>query len=806
MHARFWLALACAMGGALVWWIAAREDGVSRVVAHAATLDPVAAPAPAELTAAPSHERLEPAPAASREVDAPESRPESRRVLETSPAPVSVRVQLALASEAPGSFDGWLVEAQSWLEHTDETFLHEARASAKGVAEFSFPGFVHIDWLRCVPPPESGLALAFAEHHADLDPGDSLEETLELDLGGVLGARVVDTDGRPVAEARVHAYSEGVGYDLTSWQPGLVAATTGADGRVEFPPLPPGDWCLGVEPERWLQIEPDLNSGACSEVQARVRAEDRDIEVVPLHRFRLSVRDALGRPVEAAEVQLAPLELRALATRTPEPLEFFLGHARPPEEGAAPRVWPYDTLVWTTDAQGEAELFGIEGRWELGVVPQLGRGQGQTGELIRSVLELPCPDQTVRLPAAVQGFHARVQDAAGRPIEGVEAALVRTANGVSVSTTSARDGSFELRGLQPGVECRLELSHRDYLPGAWSVWTTAAAQPPVFELRRAGAVSVRMTDTTEKPLQGRGVAVLALLPDEPAQPAESAWLARHPHGARFSDGAGRIQFTQLPPGRVELGLQLPFATNTSGPAIQRVTMELFQRWVLPVQEGEQTLRVDLGRYVPPAPRQVPHTGVVLDADSGAPLDGVWVFARSATGQSRVRTDGEGRFNIAGVSSPLSLTLLGLGYLPLEVPEQECAPGVHEHRLALRPGGHAVTVEFLDRDGVRLPRLEVAVKNEDGASHLGWMRTGSEPFFSSGQRVLTDGRLVLESQAEGRVRFELSIAGHALGSGAVEVGGGRAPEAASVRLEQSLAEMRAEIERALGGDEDGEGED
>ena len=51
----------------------------------------------------------------------------------------------------PGAFDGWRVEAQSWLERTNETFPHEARADAAGLAEFVFPGFVHVDWLRFGP-------------------------------------------------------------------------------------------------------------------------------------------------------------------------------------------------------------------------------------------------------------------------------------------------------------------------------------------------------------------------------------------------------------------------------------------------------------------------------------------------------------------------------------------------------------------------------------------------------------------------------------------------------------------------------
>lgn len=793
MHARSWLALACAAGGLLIWWLAAREGGKPRAVAHAAPPAAEVAREPVGLADAPVLEAPAPTPLTVEGPDAPASRPEPRQPLETTPAPVTVRVRLALASGEPGSFDGWLVEAQSWRVDTDETFPHEARANAAGLALFTFPGFVHIDWLRCVPPPESGLALAFSEHHVDLDPGEALEETLELERGGVLGTRVVDLDGQPVAGARVHAYSEGMGYDLTSWQPGIVSATTGADGRVELSPLPPGEWCLGVEPDRWLQIEPDLDNGLCFEVERGVRAEDLDIEVVALHRFRLSVLDAQGRPVEGAEVQFTPRELRApgLSTRSPAALELFLGRAPLPEEGGAPRVWPYDTLVWSTDARGEAELFGPEGSWELRVVPLLGRDEGASDEVLRRGLALPCPDQTVRLPAALLDFHARVQDVGGRPIEGVEIELERAASGGSASARSARDGSFELRGLQPGVECRLVLTHSSYVPNAWSLWTTMAPEPPVFELRRAKAVRVRLTDPAGNPVPGRPVSISSLLPDEPPAPAESAWSENNRRGTRTTDGAGRIQYTQLPPGRVELQLLLPF-TSRKGPGVE---MEAFQSWIVPVQDDEQTLVVDLARYVPPAPRNGTHTGIVLDAGSGAPIAGAWVLTRFATGQNWARTSAEGRFSLPFSAVPHSLSIVAIGHRVLELPEQEWPIGVQEHRFTLEVSAQALAVEFVDRDGVRLPRVQVVLQDESGKALPAWVRTTDGPFFSNGQRIPTSGRLVLESQAIGRVRFELDIDGHVLGKGEVEVGSGRAPAEARVQLERSLAEMRAEIERA-----------
>lgn len=800
MHARHWLALGVGALGGLLLWVALAGDKPARASASGPerSAQPVGDASSLELAVGPA---VLPSVAPTRaDARAPEPDSGARQALEATSSPVVVRVRLALASGEPASFAGWRVEAQSWIEKTNETFPHETEASAGGVAEFRFPGFVHVDWLRCVPPPESGLALAFAEHHANLDPGETLEETLELEPGGVLATRVLALDGQPVAGARVHAFSDDYGW-TTDWQPGLAWATSGADGRLELPPLPPGKWSLAVEPAAWVQIEPAPgDERGLHTVEAGQRLECEDLRVVPRHALQLHLLDAAGRGVPEAEVSFRPLDLGAagLRSRLPEPLEIFLGRALAPEAEGAPRIWPHDEMVRTTDENGDAALFGIAGTWELSIVQNLVRS-GPSARLSR-VLELPSPDLTLRLPAALARFSSRVVDDRG-PVEGAKVLLRSLEDGGAraVETRSARDGTFELRGVPPGVPCSLGIWEVDHLPAQWTIAIASDQEAPDRVLRRGVWMNLLFVDTSGAALPGRTITTLSLHPEEP-QPAEELAVGARPRSGS-TNRLGRVRLGPFPPGTVELGLLLPTVTGVDALGNSQLTQSVHQRWTIPVRTDEQSLVVDLSRYAPPAPPTlVPHRGLVVDALTGAPLAGAQVSLSFASGSRWTRTDEEGRFSLLLVSRPCSVSVHREGYLSLELPEQEWPAGGDAPRLALQPGGHDLVLELVDREGVRLPRASVFVKTEDGRGLATWIRQGDEAQFTLGW-FETDGRVVLTSVPPGRLRLELEVDGQPLGSATLESDAGRAPQQETVRLERSLAEMRAAIEHAL--EEEGE---
>jgi hypothetical protein len=796
MNTRQGLALACTALAGLVWWLAAGEDGLPRAGVRAAPSLAGTERVATELRAAegPVVDGASVLPA-TRAVDSPsafESAP--RRALDAAPAPVVVRVQLALASGEPGVFAGWSVEAQSWIEATNETFPHATTANAAGTAEFRFPGFVHVDWVRCVPPPESGLALAFSDPHADLDPGERWEETLALEPGGTALGRVVDEDGGPVPGVRVHAYASH-SWELFEWTPGIAWAVTGADGRFELPPLPPETWGLGVEPDAWLQIDPEPGATRSSrEVEVGQRVDGEDLRVVPIERFRVRLLDGADAAVPGAELTLAPLELAAgLTPRHPTKLEIFLGRAAAPESPEAPLVWPFGELEWTTDERGEAELVALAGRWELEVAPPLAV-QGSASAPFRTELQVPCPDPALRVPTALAELRARVVDPEGRPIGNVYLELSRP-KGRSLESRTARDGTFVLRGVPPGSDYRLRLSHQEYRAAQWPLALVASTEFPDFVLRRAGRVRLLLVDPGGVPLAEHTLAVRSVRPAEPPSAPEAAWA----HGPELPSGAtdeeGRIEFAPFPPGEVEVALLLPFVAGASSDG-QKLVNEPFRTWVVPVQAEEQRLVADLAGYAPP-PKTVAfvHTGVVVDDSSGEPLAGATVALRSARGFTQARSNEEGRFRMFWAPGTHALSVLQPGYLPLAVPEQEWAAGEHEQRFALQRGAAELELEIVDRDGVRLPRVDVFLTDEGGERVLACGSVNGAVRLVRGVVQAVPGHTVFAALPPGRLHLELKIEGHALGQASLEVGG-TAPREATIRLERSLEEMRRTIERAL----------
>lgn len=797
------LAFACGVGLVLVAWLARGERGLGRVAAQTQEARAGNGRAPAELSAVPASAEPATVPEEARREPAAERTAAQAEPAEAARAgPVVVRVQLALESGETRSFAGWKVEAQSWIEATGAVFPHERAADAAGRAEFRFPGFVHIDWLRCVPPPETGLALAYAEHHVDLDPGESLSETLTLAPGGVLVARVVDLAGNPVAGARVHAFADG-GWELAPWQPGMAQAASGADGTVELPPLPEGTWALAVEPTDWLQVEPGSGDRRGRKELARgARLEMPELVVAPLAEARVRVLDAAGRPVVAAAVETAPLELAqpGLAAREreePDALSVFLGRAEAQVDGSEGRRWPHGELYWTTDERGEARVLGVAGRWSVLVHAPLGTGartDEDEDESLRAELVLPGPALTVRVPGALAELRGRVVDEDGRALARVSVSLVRgDDDDWSGEAESGEDGTFLLRGLPRGREYLLTLWERAHLPVRASVWVAGDVDAGTLELRRAHTLRVRVVDTAGAPVAGKSLAIVARRPRAPLRPDEEAWFARNQRGSRSTDQEGRAEFGQLAAGEVELALSLPFAGAPDAAGNTPIQQRVFKTWVVPVSAEEQRLEVDLSGYAAPVPRQAPsHRGVVVDARSGAPLAGAVVVARFPTWVQQARTSADGRFRLgAPPQGSHGLVALCPGYLPQEVPAQDWPPGVNEHRFALLPGPPPLELELLDREGERLPRVDVALTAPDGKRLLALVRTGGAPFLLSGQRVGCAGSLVLESLSPGTLRYALSVGGHELGTGTLDPGS--ASGLLSVRLERSLAELRQALE-------------
>ncbi|HEX9794193.1 MAG TPA: carboxypeptidase-like regulatory domain-containing protein, partial [Planctomycetota bacterium] len=171
-----------------------------------------------------------------------------------------VRVTVAFpegTAATPFPYPGQPVTVQTWNDTTRAVQRHDSALDAKGLAEFRFRGEVHVDWARFSPPEDSGLGLGLYEGHDDVAPGGLYEIEIELDVALALHGRVVDLEGRAVAGAVVHLYSDGqtdARLDAR-WTPGVLQTATAVDGAFSFPRLREGGFGVAVEPLEWLQLD-----------------------------------------------------------------------------------------------------------------------------------------------------------------------------------------------------------------------------------------------------------------------------------------------------------------------------------------------------------------------------------------------------------------------------------------------------------------------------------------------------------------------------------------------------------------------
>lgn len=733
-------------------------------------------------------------------------------------AAVIVRVRLSMADGSSFNFAGHTVETQSWLTDTDEIFPHTAEADAEGIAEFRFEESVHLDFVRFVPPPEYGLAFAFVEDHIDLDPGDVYEPELELHPGGQLGARVVDDFGLAVQGARVHAYYEDSWSDLSDWDPGVIHAETGPDGRFTLPLLPEGSWGLAVEPAGWLQVDPSLHDveegRSWFELEAGDRLEGGDLVVTSLHRFAVNVVDGAGRPAPRAYVNLVPRKLRS-PTLVLDPrqeldeVEAFLSETPAPDDSPGAVAWPYEDLSWVTDADGSVEVLGVSGSWDLRVRPQLGAAGGSEADVVVP-LELPTPDQTVHLGSPLWKLEGRLVNRDDeQPIGRANVVLTRTSEGSSSnSTRTDANGRFVLEGLPPDGRFRLTSSHNAFVHAQWDITPGSLAEgeePPEFRVTPAARVSFRLVDRTGEPLKGKRVQLKSGHPSPPLGPAETELFDSYMRSTylRVTNRRGSASFQPLPRGRYVVALLLPMATGNFAPNGQPVTrQEVFQTWELDAQQGVQELVCDLSGYIPPAPMALTvHRGVVLDAASGEPVSHARVRLTGQNTSNWVVSDMDGSFEVRSVAGVHGLRAMREGYLPRTVPDREYTAGETYHELALQPGGHPLVVRLHDRDGVRMPTVDVRFADAAGAERYCLVQRSESNTSWRTHFTAAEGVLAFASVEPGPLTLEVSIGGIPLGAATVEVFGGRAPQELDVEFEKSLEELRAKISAAFSEDDD-----
>ena len=277
-------------------------------------------------------------------------------------------------SHPPKGCEGWTVVAQTWISETGEIARFEAVSDKKGIAEFHFPDFIHVDWVMCLPPEGSGYAVGFYEGHDDLGPDDDYLALLHMQPAKGAFGRVRDQQGRAVAGAVVHAFDDGWTYGLGDWTPGFLTTTTDANGRFEFPQLSPATWVFAVEPEQWLMIEPVLGHQHESFGLAEIRQDTEEaldvgiLVVVPMVAVELTLLGSNGAPAVGADLFLDPLTLDdwapgkvADANLTPEEQSEAIFSSQSTD---ALDDLPY-SFHFASDREGKVKLRLLRGRYNM---------------------------------------------------------------------------------------------------------------------------------------------------------------------------------------------------------------------------------------------------------------------------------------------------------------------------------------------------------------------------------------------------------------------------------------------------------
>lgn len=737
----------------------------------------------------------------------------------TAGPPVHLRVLLRVVDEegeerAPADCEGWLVRAQSWIRETGEVFPHEARADARGVAEFRFPGFVHVDWVSCAPPVASGLGFSQISEHHDFDAGSEEEWTLPMLAGGGARGLVLQLDGTPAAGAIVHAYDPSWPTEFDTWTPGFVSARTGADGVFAFDALGAGSWCFAVEPGEWLQLDPvygDAGEGrGWADVAAGSVADAGVLRVAGAWEQLIRVTDAEGDGVAGVYFDLVALEFASAGLRASDDLvpfedpaedwlERFLA-GEDPERWLAPPdptsddalEYPYDGYARTTGADGVCRWRLPRGDYRVecwSTLPGL-----PSDYFADRVLSAPSPPLEIRLPVACRPWSGTVVNEEGMPIEGVVLNLSWTLS----DAVDGRDAESDAQGRfcfadVPGVrECNLSVAGGEYMPATWTVSPLESPARP-FCLLRGETILLRFVGPPESPLELDGLhAQIRPLRIERRSGPPGA-LVGEAQAIRVENlyvNHRRARSSGLAAGEYEVLLSLPYYFHAApslvwgsvlSEVVESASPQEIGRWTVRTGAGEQVLRLDAEQAALIAPPSRLLRGRVLAADSGLPLRAS-VAASGSGVRAAVQTGADGRFELTVAATRLTLRAEAPGFASAELdPAASDAGGELEFRL--ESVGALVELRLLDRDGRRLPPCVVTVRPPEAPEQ----RDGGFQDLP-----VSDGQVSFYTKEIGRHRAVLSFAEGVVAQGVFEIARDRGKVAVDCRVDLSLAEIRAAL--------------
>lgn len=523
---------------------------------------------------------------------------------------ILVRAELTLVDgeqgHPPKGCQGWKVVAQTWLSETGEVARFEAISDAKGIAEFHFPDFIHVDWVTCLPPQGSGHALSFYEGHDDLGPDDDYLALLHVTPSKGTFGHVQDHQGLPVGGAIVHVYDEGWTYGLGDWTPGFLSTTTDGGGRFAFEQMPPGNWVFAVEPEEWLMMDPVLGrqqegAGVASIGPDTTEAIDVGIlKVVPMVSIDLQMMGSNGSSAVGAGLYLEPTALDDWFVRD-------IVDANMSKQEKAELMFSSDSrdvldelpysFHFTSDSSGKVTLRLLRGRYTMHVDALPGMFAGD--ENLPMEFHTDQGDLIYRFHAPLGELSGKVLGSDGSPISTASVEL-RWRAGKEEWDSLDRDcdatGSFLFQSVRMGGEFHVRVwsGHDQWLPIDRPLSGAEFDGDLELTLEPAERILIRF-GMDVLPKRTAHVRILDFTPREGERfDPDATWWRNCQKNSYHLNRSNRANLSRLQPGTYSIALYHSSPNPPSEVGQESVVSEI-GRWTLDTGDEVHRLQVSLPR-------------------------------------------------------------------------------------------------------------------------------------------------------------------------------------------------------------------
>lgn len=740
---------------------------------------------------------------------------------------LAVRVWISTQEEdrpvvPPKDAEEWTAVAQTWLRDTNETFRFEVPFTRQGVASFIFLEDTHVDWVAAVPPKSSKYGMMTYEGHDEYQPGDQGRHFFTLGPGGTLTGRVIDHLGNPIGGVPLDLmHGEGASLDFT---PGFTTVFSQNDGRFEFGPLQSDRlWTVAVPPGDYLMLKPTYEQNSGGHGAGHIPRNGGTVsvgtlQVMPGSTVTLDVLDSQGVGVPAVYVSVEPLRYEGSFLRQPlhpdSQKEFKIDLLSSDSTSAQKRKHreaqearekqarighedPYvDSYAFRTNRAGRTQLHLPPGEYRLHLGNYPGQGEDDDLTLDFSTRQ---PHLYMTIPSTLGTIRGRLLDETDQPMPYARLWLGSSDDDYSARTNG--QGVFEIEKLPiDDAEYSLRVVETGTYPvlagHEWHPVPSILEGVTDYRVQRGFELPITvLTAQGNQPPKGR----LRLLGWEPLPgappPQNLQWfdLVRQENGLNKS---GATTFTNLLPGMVEVALLLPFGTGEfEADGRAKVTWQMHQRWLVPVDGSRQSLTADLSGYSEPVAQQTKHSVQVLNQVTGESVGPARIrLAMTEPYYQRGSTSSGGRFFLDMRRGQVEVEIVAAGYRPWVGTWLETSADAVEHEVHMIPEDSRVVIELRDRDGAQIPNGPITLEDRNGVAIRADVNPGRRYPRLRTTASLNNGQLSLAMVPVGTLILRAPNFGADVAVARIEIPAAPAGKVLHATMDWSLAEWQSALEQ------------